>query len=182
MDEEGGIMEKYVKDLYGNPECPLSGKMDGLFFRAVVNNSTKRPFPNSPYGSRRLQIAAGDLITPDKHLYLADFYCMFRGNSKTSVTKHHVTLVLCLPGSDADVICRDTLPRLDILHNNYLVIRKDGVYVTKGRRGGVYVEIFYTENMDISSYSDCFSDVHRFTKGRTKNPRKNTDCPYCNLV
>ena len=106
-------MEKYAKDKYGNPECPITEKLDGLFFRAVVDKSTGEPFPNSPYGSKRLQLPAEHLITPEKHLYLADFYCMHRRGSN-KVGKHHVSLALCEPGSEADIFCDKVLPRLDI--------------------------------------------------------------------
>ena len=169
-------MEKYAKDKYGNPECPISEKLDGLFFRAVVDNITGDPFPDSPYGSKRLQLAAEQLITPDKHLYLADFYCMFKCN-------HHVCLVLCEPGSEADLFCDKALPCLDIRNNMFLYIAQDGnIQVTQGRRGGAYVEILYTEDMDISDLQDSLMDVHCFVARRNPNPWKNKACLHCNLT
>ena len=182
FENRNGIMEKYAKDKYGNPECPINDKLDGLFFRAVVDNITGEPFPDSPYGSKRLQLPAEHLITPEKHLYLADFYCMY-GRRSNKVNNHHVSLVLCELGSDSDIFCDNVLPRLDIRNNMFLYIAQDGnVRVTQGRRGGVYVEILYTEDMDISDLQDRFMDVRYFSGGRFPNPRKNKACPHCNLT
>ena len=184
MEEKDYIMEKYVKDDYGSPQNPINGRLQGLFFRANVDWKTGVPFDNSPFGNYRLQVPATRHITPDKNLYVADFYCMYKRGQTVQCNKHNITLVLCERGSQSDRFCHKRLPKLDIHDNEFLFINdsNDEIYVANGRgEYGVYVEILYTEDIDISPWLSYFEDVEQFVRGRDPNPRKNENCEHCNL-
>ena len=175
--EKEGIMTKELKDGYGSPQNPINHRLRGLFFSAIVNFSTGEPFPNSRYGPRRLKLPVKHLFKPNKHLYFSDFYDMKSSYNKKR--RHNITLVLCEPGSKPDKFCERALPQLNIKNNLFLYISHTGkrVYVTKG----AYVEIFYTEDMDISSMKQYFENVEWPGWGRQLYPQKNTRCKYCNL-
>ena len=65
----------------------------------------------------------------------------------------------------------------------FLYITEDGeVQVTKGQMGGAYVEILYTENVNISDLQDRLMYVYCFVRSRNPNPRKNKACLHCNLT
>ena len=173
FENEKGVMKKCLKDGFGNPECPINGCLKGVFFSAKVNWATGNPFPHSPHGTRRLKLAANELITADKKLYFAAFYCtIFNEAGKGEAAKgrqHTLTLVLCEPGSNSDKFCEKALPGLDITENDFMKIDTKGkVKVTKGAT----VEIFYTEDMNIPAYNFQLEDV---------KTTKNMACFNCNL-
>ena len=172
--EKGGNMTKHLKDGYGNPKSPINRRLKGLFFSARVQFGTGQPYPNSPYGPRRLKLPVEHLLTQDKKLYFSDFYCMLSSSSE----RHNITLVLCKPGSESDKFCKQMLPQLNAMDNSFLRISSHNVvHITKG----AYVEIFYAEDMDISGMKQYFEDVYWPGWGREQNPQKDTRCPYCNL-
>ena len=174
-----GIMKKYIKDghanpqqPYGSPQNPINGGLEGLFFSAIVDWSTGKPYPTSVYGNRRLTLPVDQLLTTDKNLYFSDFYCMRSGTGN----RHTVTLVLCDAGSISDVFCASQLVLLDMGNNSFLQKTNGTFWVSKG----AYVEIFYTEDLDISNYQNCMSYVESTSTGRNPSPVKNTICRYCN--
>ena len=156
--QNGGKMPPALKNDYGNPNNPINGRLLGLLFSARFVFSTGEPYGDSQFGPRRLKLPVTHLLTRNKHLYFADFYCMVPGPMTSE--RHHVTLVLCEPGSVSDAFCASVLPQLNIAGNPFLYINvyQNGtasVHATKG----AYVEIFYTEDMDISNMTQCFEDV-----------------------
>ena len=179
--EANGIMRKYEKDghanpdnPYGSPENPINGGLEGLFFSAIVDWSTHKPFPSSVYGEMRLQLPVDELLTTDRNLYFSDFHCMKSGGSQ----RHTITLVLCENGSEADEFCKSHLVSLDKWTNHFLRGKSYFWMVTKG----AYVEIFYTESIDISPYNinKYMKVVDCEVQGRNPNPQKNTHCKHCN--
>ena len=79
--EKDGNMTKHLKDGYGNLKCPINRRLKGLFFGAKVVFGTGHPFPNSPYGPRKLKLPVEHLLTKDKKLYFSDFYCKLSSSS-----------------------------------------------------------------------------------------------------
>ena len=174
-------MRKYIKDRdgnpkkpYGNPMNPINGVLEGLFFSAITNRSTGQPYARSVYGSRRLKLPVDRLVTTEKNLYFSDFYCMATSKSK----KHAIILVLCEAGSPADYFCCVHLPLMDITCNPFFMLQDNG---TAKVATGADVEIFYTEDLDISQYTEFIMDVEHVGTPRITNPQKNIQCRYCNL-
>ena len=72
------------------------------------------------------------------------------------------------------------MPKLPIKDNKFLFIKRGKAYIPKA---GVYIEIFYTEDMDISEWKDDLRSVD----GPQESPLgyytyyKNRACQYCNL-
>ncbi|KAI0230938.1 hypothetical protein LSAT2_018691 [Lamellibrachia satsuma] len=158
---DNNIMKVYMKDNNGDPASIINGQINGLFFATSVDPRTGGPPNVSHFGSRRISIPATAMLTKDSNLYFADFYC----NHKA----HYVTVVLTTPGSETDRFCEKKLIKLDIKHNDFLW-RSSHVFVT----GKVWVEVLYTEDVDLSRPDATFSIV--YSKGTStpgglpKNP------------
>ena len=175
-----GVMKPYKKDFNGDQSSVLNGNIDGLFFSAVLDPSTKLPPLFSFYGPRRLHVSAPILFQPNFHLYFADFYCHYQ--------VHYVTLVLTPPGVPYDKFCRERLPILSNLENPFLCLKPDPsgvpcVHVTLG----VHVEVLFTECLNVNYVlhkgHGYFSEVAVRGRGysKTEGIPKNKDCTICNL-
>ena len=168
------IMKLHLKDSSGDKFSPINGRIMGLFFAVNINFRTGQPFPNSPYGDRRLHIQAHELLTHDTRLYFADFYCRLR-------PVHYVTLVITKRGSTADIFCSRHLYELDKTLNPFARFSGTTIQVT---RSGVRVELFYTENVDIAKVIN--TSVGRFTdvinNGGKFSVSKPLDCHHCNIT
>ena len=165
---DSNIMKVYMKDNNGDPASIINGQINGLFFATSVDPCTGGPPNVSHFGSRRISIPATAMLTKDSNLYFADFYC----NHKA----HYVTVVLTTPGSETDRFCEKKLIKLDIKQNDFLW-RSSHVFVT----GKVWVEVLFTEDVDLSRPDATFSIV--YSKG-TSTPGglpKNPKCLVCNL-
>ena len=167
-------MKPYLKDSNGDKRSPINGRIKGLFFSANVDFRTGQPPTSSPYGSQRLHIIAHELLNWNTNLYFADFYCR-------SQLTHHVTLVITKYGSTADKFCAQHLYELDKRHNLFVRVDGSSVQVTGS---GVWVELLYTENVDIddviSTHAGRFSFVT--CNGRAGALSKSQTCPYCNIA
>ena len=168
------VMKPYLKDSNGDKLSPINGRIKGLFFSANVNYRTGKPPTSSPYGSKRFLVLADIIVRQDTRLYFADFYCRSR-------LIHHVTLVATKYGSDAHRFCSRYLHELDKRHNMFL--RFGGNTEVQVTGSGVWIELLYTENIDIDSMIDShmgrFCDV--FSKGRTGPLSKSQICSHCNI-
>ena len=132
-----GIMKKYMKDSGGDPKCPLNRRLEGLYFFGRNNN------PRSPFGEKRINIPATDLFNTGKNVYFADFFCM------SDTDHHYMTIVVTTPGTDADTFCQEHLLALDKYDNPYIWLSPDGAQVNVTHGYYVWVEVFYTEDIDI---------------------------------
>ncbi|KAI0227765.1 Phytanoyl-CoA hydroxylase-interacting protein-like [Lamellibrachia satsuma] len=167
----GDMMTVYTKDNNGDPKSIINGQIDGLFFATSVDPDTSQPPHWSFFGRRRVSIPAKTMLTRNSNLYFADFYCNY--------TAHYVTVVLTIPGSEVDRFCEEKLIKLDIRDNDFLYRSNKKVYVTRK----VLVEVFYTEDVDLSQPGCTFSTVQLRGKGHSTpgGLPKNPDCSVCNL-
>lgn len=175
-ERNGGIMTVTPKDNGGDQDCPINGgRLSGLFFMASVSYSGE-PLPMSPFGPCRLLVPAEELLGPSYHLYFADFYCMPYSDY------HYVTLVVTVPYSEADDFCTTHLPLLDIEDNPFLFINDYNAYPRVTTADHLFVEVFYTEDLDISKYK-VIPNIPTFGKGHSTpgGIPKNEYCQVCNL-
>ncbi|XP_013392166.1 phytanoyl-CoA hydroxylase-interacting protein-like [Lingula anatina] len=173
--ETDGIMKVYKKDDNGDQGSPINGKLDGLFFACKPDLQTGLPPLRSFFGPRRVKIPPTDLFVADTNLYFTDFYCNRRA--------HYVTLVLTLAGSRADQFCRERLLTLDPYNNLFFMKAEEehSSYVYTSRN--IWVEIFYTENINLCSYlsPDFIHDVPSTGTSKPEGIPKNPNCQICNL-
>lgn len=171
-----GQMVPYLKDMGGDPKCPINGHVNGLFFSGTLYNGGLPTF--SPFGERRFVIPAGRLFNTTKKLYFSDFFCM-RGFPKN----HYVSLVITTPDSEADIYCREKLIPLDILDNDYLKLDQDGnVWLCHGPN--LWVEVMYTDTINVKTEQGAyFTDVEPYGYGSSKpfGLPKIANCPICNI-
>ena len=175
MNYHNGIMRKYMKNNNGDKASLINGQIEGLFFGTAVDKDTLLPPNWSYFGPKRLNVPAHVLITPHVKLYFADFYC--------NKTAHHVTIVLCHPGSAADYFCQERLIELNIYKNFFLWLRQTDLCVMVNNH--VWVEVLYTEDLHVPTIlnrhavfntvpsSGCSQAFDRATK--------NPNCKVCNL-
>ncbi|XP_046568062.1 uncharacterized protein LOC124276449 isoform X2 [Haliotis rubra] len=138
---ENNTMMPSVKDNGGDPRCPINGKLEGVFFGVTLWNGglpTK-----SPYGNTRVVVPLERLFDDSARLYFADFYCM-----QGQRNNHYVTLVLTEPDTEADLFCKQHLIRLKKRKNVFL--RKEKRTYQTLRQHNVWVEVFYTDEVNIS--------------------------------
>jgi len=138
--KHGGVMKTYIKDASGDPRSPINGEIKGLFFMSKVEDG--HPQARSPFGNTRLLVRANILLGLAPNVYFADFYCL---NGKD----HYITLVLARHGSDADRLCHERLPILNIYSKNaspFLYIEKGEVRVSST----FMVELFFTEDLEVA--------------------------------
>jgi len=152
---------------------PINGRIKGLFFATGIDQETGAPPDKSPFGSERVSIPAKTMMR-NSNLYFADFYC------KCDSDIHYVTLVLTKQGSGTDRFCKENLMSLDIRNNDFLWrSKKKNVYVTSK----VLVEVFYTENINLSTLENPIDTVKVIGRGSSRlgGIEKNPKCPKCNL-
>ena len=177
-ENHGNVMRPYIKDSNGDIRSPINGRIKGLFFSAAINWNTLAPKQSSPYGTRRLLVETNALINDDMRLYFADFYCRTVGPRYG----HHVTLVFTRRSSRTDQFCEKYLQELDKIENIFLRIRSPGEVEVTG--SGIWVEILYTENVNISTLKR--EGLARFINVSCSNVRagvqpKKTYCSVCNI-
>ncbi|XP_048761296.1 uncharacterized protein LOC125670244 isoform X3 [Ostrea edulis] len=174
----GGIMYKYLKNFGGDPSSTLNRKLHGLFFSANVDPTTGLPPPMSFYGDHRIHIPVSYMINSATNMYFADFYCHY--------SNHHVTLVVTLRGSNADLFCQKRLISLDPYFNVFLFRRPYDLNAMVNTK--VTVEVFYTESINIAALlrSRCafVTSVPQMGNAILKTIvglPKRKDCKICNL-
>ena len=162
------VMTPYLKDQNGDPASIINGQIKGLFFATGVDPKTGQPPTFSYFGPKRVSLPATEMLTENSKLYFADFYC----NHKA----HYVTVVLTRPGSKTDRFCEKDLIKLDTGRNDFLW-RNNQVYCSKK----VWVEVLYTENVQLFSPLCSFSVVESRGTSRPEGLVKNPSCIECNL-
>jgi len=154
----GGVMKAYLKDASGNLRAPINGEINGLFFMSAVQYG--EPQRQSAFGDTRLLVRADVLLGLAPNVYFADFYC-FNGKEKD----HYVTLVLARPGSDADIMCQQRLPKLNIHDQSdcpFLFIVGEEIRVSSK----VMVELFFTEDLEVDQLlTDANKAVMKYNIG-----------------
>ena len=187
--EHGGVMKAYLKDAGGDQRSPINGEINGLFFMTAVENG--EPLSFSPFGDTRVLIRAEVLLSLllASNVYFADFFGMYRYSTRRPW--HYITLVLARPGSDADKLCQQRLPKLDINDKSsspFLFIEKEEVHVMY-IDGHIMVELFFTEDLkvdqllqedDVKAKMDYVTVLYR---GRpTQGGRaKHSQCAICEI-
>jgi len=179
--EHGGVMKAYLKDASGDLRAPINGEIKGLFFMSIVRNGA--PQQQSPFGDTRLLVRADILLGLAPNVYFADYYCLNRKEKD-----HYVTLVLTCRGSDADRLCQQRLPELNIRDKSaspFLFMVGDEVHVSSG----VMVELFFTEDLGVAQLladeDKAFMRYNipplRRSRGRTTQGgrRKHSSCSTC---
>ncbi len=172
----GGVMKTYLKDDNGDPACPITGQLKGLFFSCNGNSQTAEPLPTSPFGTQRLVVPAGIfMFHPATCLYFADFYCRTK-------TAHWVTVVLTVKGSKSELMCQNHLIPLEKDNNPFLYIESSTMEVKVAH--GAWVELIYTEDIDIlewvGHYGCCLTLVP--LQSHRQGPQsKRLSCTVCNL-
>ncbi|XP_061162388.1 phytanoyl-CoA hydroxylase-interacting protein-like [Saccostrea echinata] len=173
-----GIMYKYIKNFGGDPSSTLNRKLHGLFFSANVDPLTGLPPAVSYYGNQRIHIPVRFMINSDINLYFADFYCHY--------VNHHVTLVITVKGSEADLFCSKRLMPLDPNFNVFLFRRPHDLHAMVNSK--VTVEVFYTESINIVQMlkTRCAFLTSVTQKGNAALKTavglpKRQDCKICNL-
>ncbi|XP_046365376.2 phytanoyl-CoA hydroxylase-interacting protein-like [Haliotis rufescens] len=137
-----GIMKKRLKDSGGDPRCPINSRLGGLFFGVTLHGGV---IPDkSPFGNTRVKVPLSEVFHGTSNLYFADFFCK---PSRNRI--HYVTLVLTKADSEADMFCRENLIKLNVMNNLYL--RKQSLGYSTLKRSKVFVDVFYTEDIDISN-------------------------------
>ena len=174
---QAGIMTVYRKNKNGDPASPINGQLHGLFFSVNVDVMTGLPVVPSLHGPTRLNILSWYMFQVAPNIYFCDFYCHYRS--------HHVTLVMTKPGSDADRVCTSRLQPLNNLYNPFLYI--DLISHTVWVTTQVWVQIFYTENIDLH---DVIQNGFGFIEDVPSQPApvttiegvpKNPLCSICNI-
>ncbi|KAH7714779.1 Protein M01B2.12 [Aphelenchoides avenae] len=163
-------MEVYVKDNSGHPRSPING----LFFSA--RPSYLRDSTRSPFGDTKIHLDAHRLLDPAQfNYYFADFYCNW-----STRNIHYVTIVICRKGSPSDIFCGQHLLKLKT-ETNFLRANSDGyqIYFEEGR---MFVELFFTEDVDISAEYERRTSVDVTGYGRSLGDvPNNTKCTHCNI-
>ena len=171
ISNNNGIMEPYIKDMNGDPKCPINGRINGLFFmgRLDRNNPLCLP-PVSPFGDTRFIVPVERLFNAGSRLYFSDFWC--------HNVEHYVSLVITVPNSEADRFCQTHLLELDKYNNSYLRLDRCGqVYILDT----VWVEVLYTEAIGL--FEGTITRTGTIGRGQSTRlgmPKKRT-CRVCNL-
>jgi len=174
-------MKPYPKDNSGDPRSPINGRIDGLFFMASVKPGSKKgePIPDSAFGNTRILVPVEELLAKAPNLYFTDFYCM-------GGKRHYVTLVMTRPGSKWDKFCANRLLSLslsDRSSNPFLFCDDSTRRLHVSSKNQLFVELLFTEELDISGYKRKRTRIADNCRGHSKNggKPKNPDCRICNL-
>ena len=140
-----------------------------------------QPQPQSPFGNTRLLVRADILLGLAPNVYFADFYCLNRKD-------HYITLVLARHGSDADRLCQERLPKLNIYDKNaspFLYMKSGEVRVSSR----FMVELFFTEDLEVAQLladgtkAQMKYNIPTFGPGQTSQGgrAKHSSCATCEL-
>ena len=171
-------MKTYLKDASGDSRSPINGEINGLFFMSKVQDG--QPQAQSPFGDTRLLVRANVLLGLAPNVYFADFYCLNRKEKD-----HYITLILACHGSDADRICQQRLPKLNI-YNKYdspfLYFENGEVRVSST----FMVELFFTEDLNVAQLladgkAQMNYNIRTFGAGKTSQGgrAKHSSCAIC---
>ena len=76
-------MKPSLKDSNGDKRSPINGRIMGLFFSVNVDFRTGTPYPQSPYGSKRLNIIAPQTLNREYETLLCRFFIAVHGQPIT---------------------------------------------------------------------------------------------------
>ncbi|XP_046563141.1 phytanoyl-CoA hydroxylase-interacting protein-like [Haliotis rubra] len=161
-----------LKDDGGDPRCPINGQLKGVFFGVTLWNGhlpTK-----SPYGDTRVVVPLERLFDDSARLYFADFYCMLGQRAN-----HYVILVLTKPDTEADRFCQKHLIGLNERTNVFLR-KEESTYKTLQQRN-VWIEVFYTDEVDISGLELTKTEVIGKGSSSPGGIIKTPGCKICNV-
>lgn len=178
-----GVMKPILKDNAGDPNCPINEKVKGIWLSATLypwDSDNPEALPsNSPFGNTRIQIPVERMIDKFKHLYFSDFYCLKKNGY------HYISLVLTEPDSESDKFCSKNLLQLDIEDNKYVMIDKVTADVKVHHGDKVWVELFYTERInikrEINNHGAKIIKNIREVSVNYNDPKKTSDCKVCNI-
>ncbi|ELU13994.1 hypothetical protein CAPTEDRAFT_205419 [Capitella teleta] len=174
------IMEMYVNDNNGDPRCPINGRLNGLHFATNINYGTGLPYEKTPYEKWRFIVPHAVMYRKCPNVYFSNFFCHWSGGP------HHLSLVMTRSGSDADRFCLEHLPPVDMETNTFLRIQQQNdKTMTSIVNHGIWVEIFYTENVPIPPV-DIKNPEWFLNDPENVNPQqgelqKPDDCRTCNV-
>ncbi|XP_046575101.1 phytanoyl-CoA hydroxylase-interacting protein-like [Haliotis rubra] len=160
------------KDNGGDPRCPINRKLKGVFFGVTLWNGGLPTI--SPYGSTRVVVPLKRLFDDSARLYFADFYCM---SSRSD--NHYITLVLTKKATKSDRFCQKHLIRLKKRKNVFLR-KKERTYKTL-QQANVWVEVFYTDEVDISGLKRYRTEVIGRGRSISGGIPKTSGCEICNV-
>lgn len=176
--KDAGIMHPYIKDNNGDPASSINKQIDGLFFSAQGHRTTGLPQKYSIFGEKRFHVSAHLwMMEPAIRIYFADFYCIY--------DTHYITIVMTVAESEVDKFCHGRLIPLNKFYNPFLQIDPvdNQVYVPDNKN--VWVEVFYTESVDIlrlSSEFGCYFETVKSTgKSKPDGLPKKKACKVCSL-
>ena len=154
--------------------------MKGLFFSPRVDPNTGMPLQTSGFGPQRLTVPAELLLNDSVNIYFADFYCL--SDRLPGHITHYVTVVLAKVGSKVDLFCEEKLLRLDIENNPFFKIDADGIiYVAQNPDKRAWVEVLYTENVDIPDLLAKGADFSCVASTGTSTPGGVPEDRYCQI-
>ncbi|XP_064612951.1 phytanoyl-CoA hydroxylase-interacting protein-like [Liolophura sinensis] len=177
----GGVMHPYLKDNTGDPKCPITNRLKGLFFSTAISRKSKLPLVYSPFGPHRFLVPLTELLqnTGSWKLYFADFYCLDRDKQNS----HHVNLVLCEKDTDAYKMCEECLLALPSGNPFLQVVAGHSEYLVNSH---IKVEVIYTKEIDIVRMCrDTDAEMQIVPSHGRSDPRgipKNPKCVKCNTV
>ncbi|XP_064613031.1 uncharacterized protein LOC135476829 [Liolophura sinensis] len=172
----GGVMHPYLKDNTGDPKCPITNRLKGLFFSTAISGAQ---LPSS-FGPHRFVVPLIALLQNmgPWQFYFADFYCLDKDKRF-----HHVNLVLCEKDTDAYKMCEECLLRLPS-ENPFLQVAADHSKCLVNSH--IKVEIIYTKEIDIVRMCrDMGAEMQTVPSYETSDPRgipKNPKCLNCNIA
>jgi len=184
-----GLMNTRLKDATGDLRAPINGEIKGLFFMTAVDDNGE-PLPFSPFGDARILMRPEVLLSRATNVYFADFYCMSMPSAhRPGRHWHQITLVLARPGSDADILCQERLPKLDIHDRTaspFLFVENGEVNVLSIKEVNVMVELFFTEDIEVAELlkegkAEMKYDIPLIGPGRSSQGgrRKCSECDIC---
>ncbi len=179
-EENISVMKGTIKDNNGDPGCPASGQIKGLFFSVQPDKNNPFALPRrSLFGPIRCIIPIEKFIEPDVNLYFADFFCCQMYRKKKKPRQHYVTLVAAKQNSTADNFCEENLIKLPEFNQ---FVKKVGkrFFCCKQPQ----IEILYTEDIDPFSEYIQWTVVPTIGHGSAATPGgvpKTRGCDICNL-
>jgi len=172
------IMKTVKNTYYAQKRSPVNGKVPGLWFGVNIGTTTGRPMSFSPFGSVRFSVPIADLLV-GTNLYFSNFRC-----THGSGGVHYVTLIVTIPDTEQDKICKTYLPKLDYDNNAFIQTVEDPdtgeerFYIRTGFNP--WIHILYTENVDLNEWQG--DDKVKFSKITSRRSNGNTNEKVINKV
>ena len=133
----------------------------------------------SMFGSKRFCIQMSDLITDNCDMFFSDFYCMRIGRP------HYIQLVIAPKYTNSHRRCQQLgLPKLNIYSNPFLSKSDESFKMVRKRCGSreqLWIEIFYTEDINMNEFpsSKLIEHVHSMGTGTWGGRPRCSGCSTC---